>query len=236
MHSNAKTIDVGQRFGRLVVIAPSTIRYRRQVQFDCTCDCGKSVLALGVSLRNGAKASCGCLHHERLAEAKFQEIASGSRFGRLVVASLVVRATGKRTKYFCVCDCGGESVVDGAMLNSGNTKSCGCLMRETVSAMFKTHGKSHTRGYRNKAQMDREAQILKATPVWAVQSRIAEIYNQAADMRAAGQDVHVDHIVPLRGKSVCGLHVETNLRIIAAKENLSKGARFDFHLRHKSKC
>lgn len=72
----------------------------------------------------------------------------------------------------------------------------------------------------------RRAKKLNATPVWADQVLIDEIYN-LAHMRtvSTGFMWHVDHIVPLQSKLVCGLHVEHNLQVIPGATNLRKGNR-----------
>lgn len=64
--------------------------------------------------------------------------------------------------------------------------------------------------------------VKQATPKWADFDAIRQIYEQAAALRMAGQDVHVDHIVPIFSPKVCGLHWEGNLRIVPRIENLKK--------------
>lgn len=72
----------------------------------------------------------------------------------------------------------------------------------------------------------RKARKNTATPAWANEFFISEIYDLAERRtKATGIEWHVDHIVPLKSKFVCGLHVEHNLRVIPALENLQKGNR-----------
>lgn len=76
------------------------------------------------------------------------------------------------------------------------------------------------RGRINAKNAARARHIKVATPTWANMGAISAIYYQAA---ASG--MHVDHIVPLRSRLVCGLHVEANLRPMPGLENQRKGNR-----------
>lgn len=71
----------------------------------------------------------------------------------------------------------------------------------------------------------RRAQEARATPAWVDMDSVAALYALAAIYtEARGEPFHVDHVVPLRGKRVSGLHVHTNLQVLPAVENLRKGA------------
>jgi len=54
---------VGERFGRLLVIAPTESKHNRS-RWICQCDCGESCVATGKTLREGKKKSCGCIKRE----------------------------------------------------------------------------------------------------------------------------------------------------------------------------
>jgi hypothetical protein len=78
---------------------------------------------------------------------------------------------------------------------------------------------------RGRRQFGNQLQFLiraQATPKWADHDAILAIYAEARQRRAAGEPVEVDHIVPIRGKAVCGLHVHWNLQIITKEENARK--------------
>jgi hypothetical protein len=64
------------------------------------------------------------------------------------------------------------------------------------------------------------ANRLKRTPMWADLAKIKEIYDNCPE------GYHVDHIIPLNGKTVSGLHVANNLQYLPANINCSKSNKF----------
>lgn len=65
----------------------------------------------------------------------------------------------------------------------------------------------------------RKARKLMATPSWVDKKALVLVYQECPI------GMHVDHIVPLKGKTVCGLHVPWNLQYLTPEQNLAKGNR-----------
>jgi 5-methylcytosine-specific restriction endonuclease McrA len=77
----------------------------------------------------------------------------------------------------------------------------------------------------------RRRRFRDATPPWLThrqKSEIRQLYQIAITMsKTTGERYVVDHIIPLQGESVCGLHVPWNLRVITQEENLVKSNKME---------
>lgn len=125
-----KYIDIeGKKFGKLVVIEYTNIKNNcGRNMWKCKCDCGKEILTISGQLRNGHKTSCGCSHPH-----KFQDL-TGKKYGKLTVIGfdgIIKRKTFSKYMWKCKCDCGNITKTTGHSLKSGNTLSCGCLLKRS---------------------------------------------------------------------------------------------------------
>lgn len=72
---------------------------------------------------------------------------AGQVFGRLTVLALAAKRPQSRDRWWsCRCECGAECTLPTEYLTSGNTRSCGCLRRDTVSQRFFKHGQTNKGG------------------------------------------------------------------------------------------
>lgn len=87
------------------------------------------------------------------------------------------------------------------------------------------------KGAKNASTRLRQARKLKATPTWLSQKHLDDmknIYRVSSKISSVtGKPHHVDHVVPLRGENVCGLHVPWNLAILPARMNEAKGNAYN---------
>jgi len=67
---------------------------------------------------------------------------TGNKYNKLLVVEFSCRDKYGRAMWKCLCDCGSLSLVQGYQLTSGGTKSCGCLIVESVIKRSTTHGLS----------------------------------------------------------------------------------------------
>ena len=155
------------------------------------------------------------------------------------VKSLEEFYTSKATKsgYMYKCkSCSKEAKKQWAAKNSKKVKvynkkySCKKSRKEYMKKYMTKH-QQENKAYWNTRNSKHRAAKLQRTPEWLTVDHlwmIEEVY-ELAQIRteATGVSHHVDHIIPLKGKLVSGLHVADNLQVLTAAENLSKNNRYE---------
>jgi hypothetical protein len=115
------------------------------------------------------------------------------------------------------------------------------LYRQAAAAKIREYNKAYARrnagkmrAWRAKWEQEnvdalprrrRERRIAetRATPAWADRVAINEVYDRCTRIsRCTGIPFHVDHVIPLRGEDICGLHIHSNLQVIPAYQNYLK--------------
>lgn len=156
------------------------------------------------------------------AAKKAYDIAYAARHREKKRAYDAARYSGVRTKKIASAKTWVENNRPKARINKAKWRA---KNPERVKAWARSRQKEHLAEYAAQRAL-RRARTLRATPAWANLFFIEEAYHLAKlRSEATGIEWHVDHIVPLQSKRVCGLHVENNLRVIPAFNNRSKGNR-----------
>jgi hypothetical protein len=132
----------GKKFGRLKVLKRGR-HDSKHLWWVCRCSCPKKTVkeVRGDSLRAGSIRSCSCLQREAMC-AFAHHYKRGRKFGRLTVIKETGTVKKRGLVYLCECRCGNRVKVQGRHLASKETKSCGCLYRDTRKTANRRHGKS----------------------------------------------------------------------------------------------
>jgi hypothetical protein len=91
--------------------------------------------------------------------------------------------------------------------------------REKIRALNRKSYNSEKQKPKNNAKAAKRRALKLSATLAGYDKQIVEIYKNCPP------GYHVDHIMPLKGKNSCGLHVPWNLQYLPAIENLKKGNR-----------
>ncbi len=184
----------GDRFGRLVLVAPAHHPVSGRSGWTCRCDCGTELFVLTQEFSRG-RQSCVCLRTERVRAAITKEL-HGARFGKLFVVGRDPEPRGVAHRWICECDCGTLVSVKTASLTTGHTASCGCAAsekarkrRDMLSAGTMTPGQIRA------VRLDLNGRgKYTRDQVWERGGGLCGICGVEI---ATGSKWHVDHVVPV---------------------------------------
>jgi len=223
----------GKRVGNLTVGTRVASDKQSNAQWSCKCDCGNEVIVRSSFLKRQLYCSQSC---QLLIENIRLDI-TGQRFGRLTAVKFIGIGKTRKAKWLFMCDCGNQVETLADEVLNGNTRSCKCIrIKHGLSRTREYHREAHKRwAERNPDKAlenvkKRQIELTPRIPKWLTEEdrkAINAIYRKAKRLSLeTGIRHHVDHDIPLRGKTVSGLHVPTNLQILTAKENLQKSRTF----------
>lgn len=129
-----------EKFGSWTVVRRDT--HPGKPRWICVCDCGNERSVLQTSLRSGMSQSCGCSRGWVLTMI-------GSKHGKLTVLNCARRDARRDYFWTCLCECGTTAIINGTMLRTGKTKSCGRCQRERASESKITHAAKSMIGRKN---------------------------------------------------------------------------------------
>ena len=215
---------LGLKFGHLTVVERAESDKQANAQWLCDCECGSKVIVRASFLKKGQIV---CSRTCKFNPAKQIKDISNKKFGTLTAIKNVGMNKQGKAVWLFRCECGNEvSVPSDRVLNSG-MKSCG---KGIHKATYK-HGLSNTRGYKAMHYYKYITSKTNQTPAWLTKEDVdamTVIYVNAHNItKETGIKHEVDHIYPLQGKKVSGLHVPSNLRIITRSENRKKSNHLD---------
>ena len=99
--------------------------------------------------------------------------------------------------------------------------------KDKVSAYNKEYRQNNKSRIYARNRSRKQKMLIQQMPSWADKSAMEIIYQQARRRsQIEGIKYHVDHIIPLNGNIVSGLHIESNLQILTARDNVTKKNNF----------
>lgn len=236
-----RQIYVGLRHGHLTVQRELGPNSRRQTIYECVCDCGLSAKLRTSHFTDDRKYcshKCSLLRRHML-----KTDLADQKFGGWTVAGLAGSRNG--ALWHCVCICGKEQRIATYALLGKHTTNCGCLAAQARSKNRTPEEELKTRRLISRisarkhasrvkaAKIKYESKLKKASPHWLKKAdwdAMDAIYERARELtQVTGVRHDVDHILPLNGKMISGLHIPSNLQILTQSQNVSKSNRYAEH-------
>ena len=161
----------GKRFGRLLVMSYTESDTGGNSIWRCQCDCGNIVEVYRNNLIRELTKSCGCLAKEVTSRNRKRNLV-GQRYGKLLVVKSLTKRSGTSVVWQCLCDCGNVADVSSNNLQSGQTKSCGCLLGEVLAKRNTTHGLSKTKEYDRIVRRKRKERKKLLDGDWCIEKEL----------------------------------------------------------------